>query len=415
MKRNGTQPEGVILVGVLWTLVLLTIIVTIASQMTYVDTHISMAAGDRIRCKWAARAGLEKTIALLENEDLSSDSLYDVWSGYVPDINDIVLDGVRFAVAVTDEAGKLNINTATREQLLWLPDMTEEIADSILDWRDSDDDGRALGAEGSYYVNLPYGYQARNESIRTIRELLMIKGVTEAHVYGTGQGVEAISDYNEGWIKYLTCYSYDTNTDADGNPRIDINRAGENQLQQDLGLSAGQARWIVENRQYSNIGDLLTKALSGGTGSQSGSGNNTNSNPQQSEPITADQFYEIADKITTTRGSGRVRGRVNINTAPLRVLAALLGGDEQAAMDIMALRENMGGGLTSLADLKNIDIISSDTTNDFINYVTTRSSVYTLDIVATADRSAMTYTVEAVVDRGRSPTEILYFREGAIH
>ncbi|MBN1126377.1 MAG: general secretion pathway protein GspK, partial [Sedimentisphaerales bacterium] len=404
MKRKARQSKAVILVGVLWTLVLLTIIVTIASQMTYVDTHISMAAGDRIRCKWAARAGLEKSIALLENDELESDSLYDVWSGYVPDINDVALDGVRFAVAVTDEAGKLNINTITREQLLWLPDMTEEIADSILDWRDSDDESRSLGAEGSYYVNLPYGYQVRNESIRTIRELLMVKGVTEALLYGSGQGSEALSDYNEGWIKYLTCYSYDTNNDADGNRKIDINRAGENQLQEDLGLSAGQARWIVENRQYESLGDLLDKASSGSSGSNSG--NNNNDNQQQSEPITIDQFYEIADKITTTRGGSRIRGRVNINTAPLRVLAALLEGDEQTAMDIVALRESVGGGMTSLADLKNIDTLSTDIAKDFINYVTIRSSVYTLDIVATADRTGMTYSVEAVVDRGRSPTEI---------
>ena len=84
-------------------------------------------------------------------------------------------------------------------------------------------------------------------------------------------------------------------------------------------------------------------------------------------------------------------------------------------MDIVALRESVGGGMTSLADLKNIDTLSTDIAKDFINYVTIRSSVYTLDIVATADRTGMTYSVEAVVDRGRSPTEILYFREGAIH
>lgn len=404
MSGGRQNRRAVALIAVMWVLVLLAVMVTVATQETYMDTRISMSASDRIRCKWAARAGLERAIAVLESDLRDSDSLYDPWSAYmaVADFNNIVLDGCRFSVSVTDEAGKLNINTITREQLLWLPDMTEEIADAILDWRDSDDEARELGVETPYYVNLERGYPARNGDFRTIRELLQVRGVTEALLYGRGGGAEAISDYNQGWIRYLTCYSYDLNVDADGNERIDINRANERQLQEDLGLSAAQARWITQNRRYDSIADLLDKATSAAQGDE------------QSEPLTEEAFYNIADRITTTRRS-RIRGRVNVNTAPAWVLTALLGGNEPVAQDIAAYREGLAGGITTLADLRNVPSVTLDLAKEFVNYVTTRSNVYTVHVVATGDRSGLSYEVEAVVDRGESPTQILYFREGAIY
>ncbi|HEV56311.1 MAG TPA: hypothetical protein ENN87_02295 [Phycisphaerales bacterium] len=404
MSDGRQNRRAVALIAVMWVLVLLAVMVTVATQETYMDTRISMSASDRIRCKWAARAGLERAIAVLESDLRDSDSLYDPWSAYmaVADFNNIVLDGCRFSVSVTDEAGKLNINTITREQLLWLPDMTEEIADAILDWRDSDDEARELGVETPYYVNLERGYPARNGDFRTIRELLQVRGVTQALLYGRGGGAEAISDYNQGWIRYLTCYSYDLNVDADGNPRIDINRANERQLQEELGISAAQARWIAQNRRYDSIADLLDKATSAAQGDE------------QSEPITEQVFYDIADKITTTRRS-RIRGRVNVNTAPAWVLTALLGGNEPVAQDIVAYREGLAGGITTLADLRNVPSVTLDLAKEFVNYVTTRSNVYTVHVVATGDRSGLSYEVEAVVDRGESPTQILYFREGAIY
>ena len=402
--RHGNK-RAVALIAVMWVLVLLTVMVTVATQETYMDTRISMSATDRIRCKWAARAGLERAIAILEADTQDSDSMYDIWSSYmaVADFNNIAMDGCRFSVSVTDEAGKLNINTVTRDQLLWLPDMTEEIADAILDWRDSDDDPRELGAETPYYVNLERGYPARNEGFRTIRELLQVRGVTEALFYGRGEGAERISDYNEGWIKYLTCYSYDLNVDAEGNRRVDINRASEQQMQEDLGITAAQARWIAENRRYDSIADLLDSAGSAASGDN-----------EQSQPLTMEVFYEIADKITTTRRS-RIRGRVNVNTAPIWVLTALLGGNEVVAQDIVAYREGLTGGIVTLADLADLDSVTLDLAREFVNYVTTRSGVYTVHVVATGDRSGLSYELEAVVDRNESPTQILYLREGAVY
>jgi hypothetical protein len=47
--------------------------------------------------------------------------------------------------------------------------------------------------------------------------------------------------------------------------------------------------------------------------------------------------------------------------------------------------------------------------------LTTRSNVYTITTTARATATRITRTVEAVVDRDKSPAEILYYRAGAIN
>jgi DNA uptake protein ComE-like DNA-binding protein len=369
---------------------------------------------------------------VLFEDTRESDGLLDLWSDNEEDFNDILLERCRFTVRVIDEASKLNINTATKGQLLGLPDMVEEIADSIIDWRDEDDTPSEGGAEGGYYENLPFGYRARNGPFRTIRELLLVKDVTADFFYGEDTNFNNQLDYNEqdgsksppnddgdseldkGWIAYLTCYSYDNNKDADGNEKVNINEANENQLTRSLSIRGSQAQWIVENRPnngYQSIGDLINT-----NSSESSSGNSSN-NSGQAEPIDMQTFNQIADKITVDSGS-KVPGKVNVNTAPLIVLTALLGGDdnaEQIAEGIITYREGIGG-MQSIAELLQVPSMNINTFKQIANYVTTRSDVYTIRCAATADRNGTdgaTLETEAVVDRSSSPHKVLYWYEGA--
>ena len=50
-------------------------------------------------------------------------------------------DSEGLAFGITDEASKLNVNLATRDMLIKLPNMTDELASSIIDWRDDDATG----------------------------------------------------------------------------------------------------------------------------------------------------------------------------------------------------------------------------------------------------------------------------------
>ena len=83
------------------------------------------------------------------------------------------------AFGILDETSKLNINTATYDTLRALNGMTDQIAASIVDWRDTDSTVSENGAESADYNGLANPYNAKNADFESIDELLLIKGMTE--------------------------------------------------------------------------------------------------------------------------------------------------------------------------------------------------------------------------------------------
>jgi len=428
-RWDRAKEGGLILVAVLWMLAVMTALVAVAGQTSRLNMKMAMAATDEVRCKWACRAGLEHAIGILNEDPKDSDCLMDLWSDNDDDFNDVVLERCRYSVRVVDEASKLNINVATKDQLMALPYMEQDIADAIIDWRDGDDDPSSLGAEAGYYANLPIPYKVRNGPFRTVRELLQVKGVTEEKLYGEDTNCNGLLDANErdgdlsppsddgdeyldpGWIAYLTCYSYERNVDAEGKERININQATQQQLQDGLGLKASQARWIVDNRGggFRSIADLINDR-SPKTASESSGGRS-----DQAEPIDLQTFSQIADRITIT-GEQRIPGRVNLNTASAEVLMALFGRDDQAeqiARSIVADRAGLPYGFTSVAELLNQPSMTVERFKAVVELVTVRSDVFTIQCLATADVTGANFRIESVVDRSTSPCTVLYWYQGA--
>jgi DNA uptake protein ComE-like DNA-binding protein len=307
--------------------------------------------------------------------------------------------------------------------------MEEDIAESIIDWRDGDDEPQPQGAEVGYYENLPIAYKIRNGPLTTVRELLRVKGVTEEYLYGEDTNLNGLLDSNErdgelspppdngdeyldeGWIAYLTCYSYEKNVDAEGNKRVNINQADQQQLQDGLGIKASQAKWIVDNRGggYQGIADLINDR-SPKTSSQSSGGSQ-----DQAEPIDMQTFSQIADRITIS-GEEKIPGKININTAPLEVIVALFGRNDQAeqiAQAIIADRAGLLYGFTSVADLLSQQSMSVERFKTIADVITVRSDVFTIQCLATADVSGARFRTECVVDRSLSPCTVLYWYQGA--
>src|SRR5262249_55773334 len=153
--------------------------------------------------------------------------------------------------------------------LMTLPGMTEQIADAILDWIDPDDDPREQGAERDYYASLPHPYAPRNGPLASIDELLLVRGVTPALLYGADlnrnfaidgneQNLAQIDnadnsngDLNRGWAAYLTVDSAEANVRSDGTPKIDVNMDDLNALQQALSqvFTTDEANFIIAFRQ----------------------------------------------------------------------------------------------------------------------------------------------------------------------
>ncbi len=421
--------KGLVLIAVLWIVAVMTAIVAVVGQTSRLNMKMAIAATDEVRCKWACRAGVENAIGVLNEDTKDSDCLSDLWSDNDEDFNDVVMERCQYSVRVTDEAGKLNINVATKDQLMALPYMEETIADAIVDWRDGDDDIQAEGAEVGYYENLPIPYTIRNGPLRTVRELLCVKGVTEENLYGEDTNLNGLLDSNErdgdlsppsdngdeyldeGWIAYLTCCSYEKNVDADGDNRVNINQADQQQLQDQLELKASQAKWIVDNRGggFRSIGDLINDNSPKTSSSESSGGEN------QAEPLDTQTFSQIADRITIS-GEQKLPGRININTASREVLVTLFGRDEQAeqvARAILTERATMLYGFTSIADLLNVQSMTTERFKAVAELITVRSDVFTIRCLATANVSGATFRTECIVDRSVSPGTILYWYQGA--
>ncbi|MEA3227110.1 MAG: type II secretion system protein GspK, partial [Planctomycetota bacterium] len=252
--------KGLVILAVLWTVVVLMVIVAVLGRKSRLDMKVCMARMDAVRGKWACRAGVEKAVAVLNEDETENDTLLDTWSDNDEDFNDVMLERCLFNIRVVDEASKLNINFATKDQLMGLPYMLEEIADAIIDWRDTDDMPSGAGVESGYYEGLELGYMARNGPFRTIRELLLVKDVTDELFYGEDTNFNGQLDYNEndgdesppnddgdteldlGWIAYLTCYTPDE--------KVNVNTAPEAVLTALLGGDDEAVRTALEIINY---------------------------------------------------------------------------------------------------------------------------------------------------------------------
>ena len=403
--------KGLVIIAVLWMVVVLMVMAAILGRKSRLDMKVCLARMEAVRCKWACRAGIEKAIAVLNEDETENDSLLDLWSDNAEDFNDIMLNKCWFTVRVIDESSKLNINTITKEQLLGLPDMVEEIADAIIDWRDSDDTPSGGGVESGYYEGLTYGYWARNGPFRTIRELLLVKDVTEELFYGEDTNLNGRLDYNErdgqesppsddgdnildvGWAAYLTCYP----SGSSGSATLET---PEDQQQ-----TSGTQPPTSGDQQQTSSNQTQT------TGNQG----RTSENQEQTSGNTG-QTSGGTDQ--TSESTNQEPAKVNINTASDIVLAALLGGGDEAertAQAILAYRDTLADGIEDISELTEQSVLSSDVFSQLEDYITTSSDIFTIRCFATADRNGLngaTLQTEAVVDRSTRPCKILFWYQG---
>ena len=433
-KLNATRNnKGLVIITVLWTVVILIVMVAILGRKSRLDMKVCAARMEGVRCKWACRAGIEKAMAVLKEDETENDSPIDLWSNNEEDFNDILVNQCWFSVRVIDEASKLNINTVTREQLLGLPYMVEEIADAIIDWRDEDDVPGTMGIEGGYYENLPYLYLARNAPFRTIRELLLVKDVTEDLFYGEDTNLNGRLDHNErdgnlsppadngddmldlGWAAYLTCYSSTEGQSQGSQDQSNQNQSSPNQNNQGNQNQGGQN----QNQGNQNQGNQNNRNQGNQNQGNQNQGNQNQGNQNQGGQNQNNQNNQNQQNQSNQNNEEQAYARVNINTASDIVLAALFGGGDQAeqnAQAIMNYRESLTEGIQETSELTSAGVLDQSTFEQIQDYITTRSDIFTIRCIATADRNGpngATLVTEAVVDRSQTPCKVLFWYQGA--
>ena len=297
-----------VVVVVVWSVAIAAVLVAATQVVTFRQAVIGRETLARVQARWAARAGVEQMIAIMEFHlqnadpddpmavvrDMEEHAIGEVATGSW-DIRHF-LDGIEWAGPL-DEGAKLNINTATRVQLLNLPGMTPDVVDAIVDWRDDNDEVEGLGAERDYYSNRSLGYRPRNGSFRSIAELELVAGAWPENVRGEDWNLNGRLDPNEddstrsfpkdkpdgkldaGWSGYLTARSKQSATSTAGETKLAMKGADAESLTKRLGVTQEQAQAIATYGNQANarpenfISTPLSQlAASGSGGAAAGAG-----------------------------------------------------------------------------------------------------------------------------------------------
>lgn len=175
------RERGIALVIVLWIIVLLAAIAVGMGQDTRTETLLTRNQLSLAK----ARALADGAVELAMYEHLRPPFPEKVWfpNGAVHGWEE---NGVRYAVSLAWESGRIDMNVA-REPLLkglftsavGLPaDDVDRIVDAILDWRDPDDAKRLHGAEAADYKAAGRNYVPANANFETIEEVQRVLGIT---------------------------------------------------------------------------------------------------------------------------------------------------------------------------------------------------------------------------------------------
>jgi general secretion pathway protein K len=177
LKLQRTQ-TGVALVMVLWILLLVTIssgAYTLMARMDQLEAH-TVIWGTRARL--IAEAGLN--LAVLSLRDPEDDQRW------TPDGRPYELhyEDATIEIKVTDERGKVNINSADEATLVRLfianaveEDVANALAAAFLDWTDADELVRPNGAEESEYTSAGYQVGPANREFIMVEEVLQVIGL----------------------------------------------------------------------------------------------------------------------------------------------------------------------------------------------------------------------------------------------
>jgi len=411
--HGGRRVPGTVLIVTLWILVVLAGLVLVLARSMRVE---AICSANRVALEQAAAAeqgAIQYVVASL-----------DGLNGQVPAEADLLCSGVRvgpgafwllcpdrdeqrqLAYGLADEAGKINLNTATQETLAELPEMMADIPPAVIDWRDADSDLTAGGAESEYYLLLADPYECKNAPFETVEELLLVRLASRDLLFGEDANRNGLLDENEndadasqppdnrdghldrGIFDLVTVYSREPNAAPDGSPRVNVNEAQSREL----------ARVLAEAVSEERLPRILDRARRG--------------RPFESTldfyyrtGLTPEEFAVLAGQITT-RGGRNYAGLLNVNTAAREALLCLPGLDES---DVTALVSGRPADAAQSGDVAWVTkVLSQEKAVGIGPYITTRSYQFSADIVSVSGDGRAFKRCRIVVDATESPPRVVY-------
>ena len=418
-SRQFERPDrahGTILIVTIWVVLVLAGLALVFARSMRVAAllsanHVASLEAECIASGASQYITAQLTAAQDEATTLESEVPYEAMQlgkGYFWVLRSNLEEDQEFDYGLTDEAGKINLNSASEEMLLRLPGMTSELAASIIDWRDEDTEISAGGAESEYYLLLPEPYNCKDGPLETVDEILLIKGASKELLYGEDTNLNGILDDNEndgdesdppdnrngrlepGFYDYVTVYSIEANVDGEGNARINVSDAAARaDIQSALGEIVKEDRaleimnGIPTRPDFSSVLDFYFRA-----------------------GMTADEFAQIADRLTTSADE-TLPGLVNVNTASKEVLMCLPGLEEKDVDALISYRDS-NSELASVAWVTKV--LDPEKATGIGSYVTVRSFQYSADIICLSGNGRAYKRYRSVFDTQAGAPQIVYWK-----
>jgi len=384
---------GAAFILAVFAMVILVTLVTAFASLSQADIRLSANFSQHLQSLALCRTGVNLAMAKLAADrdtqgDVQTDSLTDGWAQFGGATGErIEFDTGWIRLEVVDASSRLNLNTAPRAALLLLPDLTDEVADSLLDWRDADSEPRESGAESDYYSALSPGYVAADAPFLSLEECRLVRGVTDELFFGALSG----DTVTPGLLDLLTTHSGEQDLTAEGEPRLNANTADMRELRQRLGD-------VVEPQALSALTDLRAR---GGL-------------PTLGQLLAVDGWRPemVAAAVDNlTLGDQPLReGTVNLNTASDEVLATLPGMTDELRQALVDQRQNEP--LANVGEVIALDESGVSFFRQSADLVATKSAYFLVEVAAGVEEDgAPQLCVSALLRRTSDAVELVYWRE----
>ncbi|MEC9093919.1 MAG: hypothetical protein VX438_14515 [Planctomycetota bacterium] len=498
-KINQPQPlrqatrhrQGVVLFMVVSIILMMSLLVYAFLISMQAQSQAATQAGDQLQARQAAFSAREILCQFLEspysdrmplNESTPGESPLDSilmnFEGELPEeltARGFVLSGLTsFQSGVVNESAKINLQTLVsldqanpgwgREVLLRLPEMTESIADHLLDWMDPDDEAREFGAESEFYLE-NFGFTPRNSVPPTLLEFTKIPEIKPEWISGVRSQPAQVDPFDNSnrktdlavesppWSHFLTVNSAERNETFTGEPRLYLNGSNLAEIHTILTkkINIETANFVILARQYgtesqtsqgisnsslamkqpgeitidltqpaqfeiSSLLDLLgTTVRIGDLESESIESESTETatyvqSPFSGQNTTLNESLESFLDGTTVFGAKTILGRVNISKAPREVLLSVPGIDEELASQIISTRRNHETTAKTSFWLLDAGLITMEQMKSISPYITQRGEICQALVGGRSDAISAPVVFETLLDATGETTRQIYSR-----
>ena len=415
-KNIRSKDQGTVLIVAMWIMIILAAAAIVFAKYVQTEANAATNSACAIQCEYIIHGAINYIFYQLDLEESEeeSDLSYEtspyegvqVGNGYFWVLRPNISDDTNYDYGLSDEAGKINLNSASLEMLLKLPSMTSELANAIIDWRDKNQEVSTGGAESEYYLLLDDPYSCKNSDLESVEEVFLVKGVSVDYVFGEDLNRNGILDWNEndgaetlpadnangsldaGFYNYVTVYSYEPNKGADGGERINVSDPKNMSKISQLVQKACPDRYTIImgrirlKQQYSSLIEFYFAST-----------------------MTADEFGPMIDKLTTT-DEDTLKGLVNVNTASSAVLLCLPGLEQSDVDAMITKREDENTNTDNI--LWVTEVLTPMKAVEIGPYITTNSFQYSADITAASSNGSTFKRYNVVIDTADSQKQVVF-------